>query len=211
MIKTPVLCAALVAVLSFSALAEGARGIYVRADGGVTMPKTNAKHQFKSSSLGSVGVGYHFNDVFKADVNWQMRKLKVNKGGVNDNDLKRIENSGVMLNGYINLSDSEDWMIPYLTAGIGYGTNKIKGFEVVTDVVIETQAGGKIRNKMWNVGVGVAMEIMRNLRLDLAYRYTDLGKASGRFVVQGPFPHTDNTSVKSIKTNEVVLGLIYNF
>ena len=208
MIKTPVLCAALVAVLSFSALAEGARGIYVRADGGVTMPKTNAQHKFKSSSLGSVGVGYHFNDVFTADVNWQMRKLKVDNRGIKLPEMNEIENRGIMINGYLNLTDSGDWMIPYLTAGVGYGTNKIKKSSSTFGPLVDTQLGGKQENIMWNIGVGIAMELIKNLQLDLVYRYSDLGKAKGKLEEDG---FTQEIKLKAIKSNEVTIGLIFNF
>lgn len=210
MIKTPILSLLAISLLASVALAEDAKGVYVRVDGGITSPKTNEQNKFKSSAVTSAGIGYQFNDMFKTDINWQMRKLKVD-GSVKD--IKNVDNSGVMVNGYINLTDSGDWMIPYFTAGIGYGTNKIKGFSTTNSGgVTSTQIGGSRKNMMWNIGVGIAMEIVKNLQLDLAYRYTDLGKAKGKFTIKSILlDEAPISKLKAIKSNEFTLGLIYNF
>ena len=93
-----------------------------------------------------------------------------------------------MVNGYADLGS---WygFTPYVGAGVGFARNTLSG---LTDTAFNTLAGGSMSssagyagdhskwNFAWALMAGLSFDVTQNLKLDLGYRYLDVGKfASG--------------------------------
>ncbi len=213
MMRTAIyLFASAIILTSNISLAEDIKGFYARIDAGASIPK-GSKTSFKTTPIYNLGVGYHFNDVFRTDLNLQYRPLTIKNSFVAD----KATNYSALLNAYLNLSDSKDDVIPYLTAGIGYGKNKLSNFTrssttgSITGTIV--QSGKTTSNIIFNAGAGITIAVIDNLRVDIGYRYYRLGKLEG--TVYTSTTNVNKTAsyykVKSLSTNEITAGLTYKF
>jgi hypothetical protein len=55
---------------------EDVKGIYARVDSGASFPLKNNSVSFKPTPIYNLGVGYHFSDLFRSDLNLQYRRIK---------------------------------------------------------------------------------------------------------------------------------------
>jgi opacity protein-like surface antigen len=62
-------------------------------------------------------------------------------------------------------------MIPYLTAGIGYGKNKLSSFSNTSNNTNSTitQSGKTINNLIWNAGAGMTIAFINDSRFTIRY------------------------------------------
>jgi opacity protein-like surface antigen len=189
---------------------------------------------FDSSPLFDIGVGYQFNNWFRADVIGQWRgkanlhasqfsPLGVIAPGFTeaDNYSGSKSEAVVMLNGYVDLGTW--WCVtPFIGAGIGASYNQISGFR--DDGVIYN--GGVLNNSVtyggdagkwnfaWALHAGLAYKVTPNVTIELAYSYMNLGNA-----VTGPTNSFDGVTVvngsgfaiRDITSNDVKLGVRWNF
>ena len=181
------------------------------------MPK-GSKASFKTNPVYSIGIGYHFNDLFRADLNLQYRPINIKKSTITPlEQANKATSYSAMLNAYLNLSDSQDDVIPYLTAGVGYGKNKLSNYTISSTSGLTTatvvQSGKTTNNLMLNVGAGITIAIVNNLRVDIGYRYYSLGKLKGQSYLSatGANNSTGPYKITSLKANEVTVGLIFKF
>jgi len=224
-------------------------GWYLRGDIGMTnqmvrsLSLTNAPNPagFQSTGMGfdsstsyDLGVGYRFNNWFRADVTGEYRGkanfygsqfLQVGAGapgtsGVDNYTASKSEWVG-MVNGYVDLGT---WwcMTPFVGAGVGMSRNTISGFR--DDGIFNNGAGqavsstfaadGSKWNFAWALHAGVAYNVTRNVTIELAYRYMNLGDG-----VTGPTNSFDGVTVangsgftfKNITSNDVKLGVRWQF
>ncbi len=188
---------------------------------------------FDSSPLWDIGVGYQFNNWFRADVTGQWRgranfhasqfsPLGASFPGftANDNYSGSKSEAVVMANAYFDLGTW--WCItPYIGAGIGGSYNKISGFR--DDGVIYN--GGILSNSVtfagdaskwnfaWALHTGLAYHVSRNLVLELGYSYMNLGDA-----VTGPTNSFDGVTVvngsgftmKNLTSHDLKFGVRWN-
>ena len=192
--------------------AEDIKGLYAKVDAGASIPK-GSNASFKTNPVYSIGIGYHFNDMFRTDLNLQYRPITITKSL----EARKATNYAAVLNGYLNLSDSQDDVIPYLTVGIGYGKNKLSSFNssstngATTATIV--QSGKTANNVMLNAGAGITIAIINNLRVDIGYRYYNLGKLKGQTTLSatGEDTVTRPYKMKSLTANEITAGLTYKF
>jgi len=215
-------------------------GWYLRGDIGMTnqsakridsntaaaFPTTTVGLGFDSSPLFDLGVGYRFNNWFRADVIGQYRG-KANLHG-SDNvilgptDFEANNYSGsksewvVMANAYVDLGTW--WCItPFIGAGIGGSYNKLSGFRddgtritggVLSNSVTYFDTNGKW-NFAWAAHAGLAYKVNPGLTLELAYSYMDLGDAApGNFrAYDNSISGVSSIKVKNITSNDVKLGV----
>ncbi|MDE5446151.1 outer membrane beta-barrel protein [Bradyrhizobium sp. CSA207] len=191
---------------------------------------------FDSSPLYKLGVGYQFNNWFRADLTGEYRgkanlhgsqNIPANSAYAVANNQFLVDNySGsksewvVMANAYVDLGTW--WCVtPYIGAGIGGAYNRLSGFR--DDGVISTggvqsssvtYAGDSGKwNLAWAVHAGLAYKVTPNVTLDLAYRYINLGDA-----VTGPTHSFDGVTVvngspftvKDITSHDLMLGVRWN-
>ncbi len=188
--------------------AEGFKGFYGRIDSGITSPLQVSGISFENRPFGNMGVGYHFNDVFRSDLNIQYRKVDARK---EFSAVKKVQNTAIMLNGYLNLTDSKDNFIPYFTAGLGYGRNKLHNSQIsLSSTNISTQ-GRAVSNFMWSVGVGGVIKFTEKFGVDLHYRYIDLGTVQGTSAITRRSVSQVEALKLKIQSNEFGVGVIFNF
>jgi len=167
--------------------------------------ESSLNNSISASGIFDVGVGYQFNNWFRADVTGeyrggsQLQSLFVitdatNTGSANSivqaSDFYHANLSSIvgLLNGYADLGS---WygITPYVGAGVGFARNTMSGLSDVSVISFAgqptTSSGGYADdhsrwNFAWALMAGLSFDVTQNLKLDLGYRYLDLGKfASG--------------------------------
>jgi opacity protein-like surface antigen len=188
---------------------------------------------FSSAGIYGGGVGYQFNNWFRADVTGQYRG-KSNFSGIDvvagtgpfagfvGTDVYTATKSEVLFlaNGYIDLG-TWWYLTPFVGAGVGTARVSISNFTDTGDFINGGQvhslvyAGtGSKWNFAWAAHAGIAYRVSPGLTLELAYSYVDMGSG-----VTGPsysFDQVTNTthapfSFRNITSNDVKLGLRWNF
>jgi opacity protein-like surface antigen len=151
------------------------------------------KGGFDSAPTFGFGVGYQFNEWFRADLTGEYR----GKSSFNaldfydtDGDLNTTDDQGTndytgkksewlfLVNGYVDLGTYRG-ITPYVGAGIGASRNTISDFR---DANIMTGGGGyagaaSIWQFAWALHAGLGIHVTDNLMVDLGYSYLDLGNA----------------------------------
>ena len=154
--------------------------IYLKAGiGAVRYKKFKAKvglyrgtnNSVKGKSIFNLGAGYKFNDSIRADINFQTNAFKY-KGLERQAFISRA----VFLNGYYDINLNRT-VAPYLTVGIGIGSNKAKDALNTEEFIPELLKGKTVTNFIWNTGAGIKFNLNKNLDIDFGYKYVHLGKA----------------------------------
>ena len=180
--------------------------LYLRADGGVDFPVKTSKEKFRNSPMYGVGIGFKFNEILRADLNFQTRML-ANTGTYSFN----TTSDALFLNTYLNLTDYEE-MTPYVNAGIGYGINKSKNKTTSIQGGSVFVEGDTSKGMLWNVGVGTTLRLHRNVTIDAGYKFISLGgnKLKNTGVIPS-FPGIGGpVDLGNIKTHEIFCGLMIN-
>jgi opacity protein-like surface antigen len=185
---------------------------------------------FDSSPFFLVGVGYQLNNWLRFDLTGEYR-AKANfhgtdnvtfpdGGGVGvlaDNYSASKSEWVVLANSYVDLGT---WwcMTPYVGAGVGFSRNQIDGFRddgigfhsggaPITSVAFGDQ--GVKWNLAWALHAGVAYTVTPNFKIDLAYRYLNLGTGQ-----TGPTRAFDNSFVNGgaftfngLASHDLMLGV----
>lgn len=159
-----------------------------------------------------VGVGYKFNDFFRADISAQYRTKKVTLSNKNSapNGPKvsgDIDSVALFANGYVDLSNSTIFT-PYLTAGLG--TMTIRNEVPMSNITVESDATGiSITTKTskahtstsfaWNAGLGTRIQLTDKVDADVGYRYVASAKAKKEL------------GAAEYKAHEILAGIAYHF
>jgi len=215
-------------------------GWYLRGDVGMTnqnaksidsatsaaFPTTTAVLGFDSSPLFDLGVGYRFNNWFRADVTGQYRGKSNLHGsqsvalGVGDVEANTYTGSKsewvVMANAYVDLGTW--WCItPFIGAGVGGSYNQLSGFQdngvrytagALSNSVTYFDTNGKW-NFAWAAHAGLAYKVNPGFTVELAYSYMNLGDAApGNFhAFDGSINGPSTIKVRNITSNDVKLGV----
>lgn len=193
---------------------------YIRGDVGYTMYNTpsasyganqDLNEKFDDAFMIGAGIGYQFNSWLRADltVDWRAPSdffsNTVCCGGLS-NEYSKIAVGTAMLNGYVDLGS---WygFTPYVGAGAGLAALSVSdyrgynppGFALSTTFGDHTQY-----NFAWALMGGVSYDMSKNSKLDLGYRYLNLGDARTK---------VDGTGVavkyKDLQAHEVRVGFRY--
>jgi opacity protein-like surface antigen len=192
---------------------------------------------FDTAGIFGLGVGYQFNNWFRADVIGQYRGRSNFKGtdvftfpagnGVIGNGIDNYSASKsewlVLANGYVDLGTW--WCVtPFVGAGIGAARVTISNF---TDNGLTNQSGfppvagtypssayaaeGSKWNFAWALHAGLAYRVSPNLTVELAYSYMNLGSGITGNVAAYDSPTLGNKfTFKDITSNDVKLGVRWN-
>jgi outer membrane protein OmpA-like peptidoglycan-associated protein len=126
-----------------------------------------------------------------------------------------VDNYTVMVNAYFDIpTESIQNMLfgtgarPYIGAGIGWSRNIIgtRYFSNATGSGFER--GARNSDLAWAVMAGVAVDITRNVAIDIGYRYIDFGKlrTSGQTTL-GTFARSE----ANFRAHEALIGLRFSF
>jgi len=156
-------------------------------------------NSISAAGIFDFGVGYQVNNWFRADVTGefrggsQLQSLFVINDPANSTgtitqaaDFYHADLSSIvgLLNGYADLGT---WygITPYVGAGVGFARNTMSGLSdvsVITSLGPTTSSSGgyAVDHSRWNFAwalmAGLSFDVTQNLKLDLGYRYLDLGK-----------------------------------
>lgn len=140
------------------------------------------------------GIGYKFSPVFWADVTgFWIPELNVKNGSTTGVSATtgtplismsgKADTVGGMLNGYVDVARLFGLQIsslqPYVMGGAGIARNHIGTlsgtvpFSVVSGVSF---TGSTHTDFAWGAGAGIGIPLSRNLAVDIAYEYLDLGE-----------------------------------
>jgi opacity protein-like surface antigen len=188
-----------------------------------------------SSTSFGLGVGYKFNNWLRGDITGEFRGKANFHGAQNiplntafagfafaDNYTASKSEWVVMANAYVDLGTW--WCVtPFIGAGVGTSRNSISSFR---DDGISLQTGfgtspsstyaadASRWNFAWALHAGLGYQVTRNVTIELAYRYMNLGdfvtgrtnSFDGVTVVNGsPF------TIKDVTSHDVKLGVRWNF
>lgn len=112
---------------------------------------------------GAVGFGYYFMDEVRADVTFALTPSNSSKK--NGAKVKIASYTG-LVNAYYDFTGAE--IIPYVTAGIGATSRKVKYSDTSTNKY-------SFKNKTgfaYQAGLGAAYDVASGVKVDLGYRYT---------------------------------------
>jgi opacity protein-like surface antigen len=131
-----------------------------------------------------VGLGYIFNDWFRADITGDIRTPAYWEGVETD-----VAISTIMLNGYATLG-SFSGVSPYVGAGIGgayVDWSSINGPTFVAPFFVNAYANDPQWRFAWALMAGVSFDVTDRWAIDAGYRYTAIG--DGTIVFDDPlFP-----------------------
>lgn len=211
---------------------EFASAWYLRGDVGVGMMRANqleyiqnplnsSDFHIEHSSMGDTffiggGVGYEFNNWLRFDVTGEYRgKTTVNAvgsytfgGGTFGDVYQGYLSSWVFLaNGYVDLG-TWNCLTPFVGAGIGFTRNTLNDF---VDTGLGTSGLGFGRDTSewhaaWALHAGVAYNVTKNFKVELAYRYLNLGSITDTIDCVGGC-NPDSYKFSNIHSQDIKLGL----
>jgi opacity protein-like surface antigen len=150
---------------------------------------TNLSKGFEIGGIFGGGIGYQFNDWFRADVTGEYRGPSTFHGvdsyvapdpGDNGTDeYTAIKSEWLFLaNAYVDLGNWRG-ITPFVGGGIGASRNTISGFTDVNTPQSGLAYGATASTWQfaWALTAGLGYQITPNTTIEVAYRYLDLGKA----------------------------------
>ena len=177
------------------------------------------KGGFDSAPFYGVGVGYQWNNWFRADVTGEYRGKasfhaldRYFNAGYFTNDYTASKSEWVALvNAYIDLGTW--WYItPFIGAGVGVAFNTIEHFRDTN--VIAGGGGwadtGTQTNLAWALHAGASYRASSNFAIELSYRYLNVGNARSS-VLQNLDPTIGNSGAPvtfhNIQSHDLMLGV----
>jgi opacity protein-like surface antigen len=149
-------------------------------------------HDFDSSPLVGLGIGYQFNSWIRADVTGEYRGKSTFHGferpinaadrlafGTNEFRATKSEWVG-LVNAYFDLGT---WMgiTPFIGAGVGFAHNTIDNYLDINTTSPEPNVqfakDESKTNLAWAVHAGLGYDVTQNFKVEVAYRYLNLGDA----------------------------------
>ena len=193
----------------------------------------NETSTFGDSAIVDFGVGYRFNNYFRADVTGEYRTrqsfnavesynadLAIGAGAGRGNDFYTGSVRSVvgLVNGYVDLGT---WygLTPFIGAGVGVANNTV-GTIVDQGAVngLGTGAGfGYSRSHdttqfAFAAMAGVAFNVTPNTKIELGYRYLNLGNASsGTIYCQDNGNCPNEVHHYRLQSNDIRIGVRYSF
>lgn len=114
-----------------------------------------------------------------------------------------ISGQSFMLNGYYDIENPTIFK-PYVGAGVGMAKMKYKFKDTYPDYPEDNETNTHSKNKFaYSLMAGVGAEIMKNVTVDVGYRYTDYGSFS-KTVEDGKLKF-------DTKAHQILAGVRYNF
>lgn len=238
-IKSTAVAAAVSAALLTSFVAQAAErgGIYLRGDLGMSVTydvegdlrygalgagtpvdtETDREHGLS----GGIGIGYAFNDMFRADATLTHTRMGdvdgdatfTSVGATLPGEIEGLRSTSLMVSGHWDLHQTlgltGDWQ-PYLSAGLGIARNDFDGYRINTTALYD---GGATTSFAWMLGGGVAFKASDAWLVDLSYAYQDLGKLEGGDQIVEPtaIAVDKGLEVDNLTSHRLMIGLRYQF
>ncbi len=194
-----------------------ANGAFVLPNG----PIVPAYAAIGDSALYDFGFGYQFNNWLRGDLTGEYRTEATYRrgisaawwtpGGVGTNfDVYSAGLSTALFiaNGYVDIG-SWRGLTPYAHAGVGLAAHNFQG---LNDNGGAVAVDAHPTNLAWSVGAGLAVSITPNFKIDVSYRYIDMGGiASNRLDYCLNQPCFNERQSFHAASNDIRLGFRYVF
>ena len=172
------------------------------------------------TTIFGVGVGYEFNNWFRADVTGEYRtKAAVNAFGITtgattfgDAYTGSIRSVVVLANGYIDLG-TWNCLTPFIGAGVGVAFNQLADF---VDTGFAASGGSGIGTNptethlAWALHAGVSYAVTQNFSVELAYRYLNYGSITDTVHCTASCS-ADSFKWDNLSSNDLMLGVRWRF
>lgn len=171
----------------------------------------------KGKTLG-IGVGYRFPGGIRMDVSYN-RRSGFDLSGCDPAGScfdPPVKSDAVMLNGTFDIPVKLGPVSPYIGLGIGRTKNDMKPINWFDGGSSGTLTGGSKNDTAWQVTLGGDIDLTGGWVLEIAYRYTDLGKIVKHAgldqagVFHGPGIPTGSATGK-LRTNELLMAVRFGF
>lgn len=179
---------------------------------------------------GGIALGYNFLNDFnlpiRAELDFTTRgkanskydlEREVDEYGSYTTDAKnQIRLTTLMINAFYDFKNQSSFT-PYISAGLGYARINHKTilsssysdyFNPESSISGSDSRSHKANNLAWSVGAGIKYIVSENFDVDFSYKYLDAGKSKFSYDYSG---YSRNESKVKIKTNDLMLGVTYNF
>src|ERR1700694_2163846 len=170
-------------------------------DPGITVPPTIGLG-FDSAGTFDVGVGYQFNNWFRADITGEYRSR------ANEYQASKSE-WVVMANAYADLGTW--WCVtPFVGAGVGMSRNTISNFVDINtpNLGVAFTPNASKWDLAWAVHAGVGYRVNPGLTLELAYHYVNLGDGvTGGLTNFVGFTRGRTMQFKDITSQDLTIGM----
>ena len=199
--------------------ADGESGL---ADGSVESSSFNFDSTFNSRIAAGASLDISKNGALRVELEYSDTTASffeytgtIAGGGSNEEFTYKLQSKTLLLNTYFDVNTGTI-LTPYI--GLGAGVNhaslesnfKAGNFSTPTSIVSDWLP-------VWNIGVGVGVQITEALTLDIGYRYTDLGKLKGQKGLYwnqagvGVWRVGEIVAGSRFTSHEGSIGLRYNF
>jgi len=193
---------------------------------------SNIDKGFDAAPLFGLGVGYAVNNWLRFDVTGEYRGAAnfhgldvgaIPGGGFADDRYTGSKSEWTFLfNGYVDLGTW--WSItPFVGAGVGFSRNTISNFGDFSVCVNSLSCAGNGGsdafggsyskwNFAWALHAGLAYQVYRNVTLELAYRYIDLGNAQSGDLIAFDGTNNFNNPMEfhHLTSQDIRLGVRFN-
>jgi opacity protein-like surface antigen len=142
------------------------------------------------------GLGCQVNDLLRVDATAGYRFRQSLTDG-NDTLNAELQTVTVFANAYWDITNYGGFT-PYVGGGVGAAFHRLSDIAAPLDA-----SDGDNTSFAWNVTAGVSYDLSPELKIDVSYRYTDLGSA----ISGGSVP----LDVDDLTANEIKIGLRYYF
>ncbi|MGL5362771.1 MAG: outer membrane protein [Bosea sp. (in: a-proteobacteria)] len=194
------------------------------------------KSKSSVASFVGFGVGYQFNSYFRFDITGEYRgaslegRDNISFPTVPGSSIRQTNNYRANLASFVTLAnayiDLGTWncLTPYLGGGIGFASHTING---LTDSGIQDFYTGTVRtgsgtsfafadsasktNMAWALMAGVAYDVNPNLKLEVGYRYLNMGDGPN-MALRGPSGLLDSSvKFKKLDSHDIKIGMRWTF
>jgi opacity protein-like surface antigen len=190
-----------------------------------TLLSLNQNTGFDTAGIFGVGVGYQFNNWFRADVTGQYR----GKSNFHGSDVFVFNNAGVatagvdtytasksewlaLANAYVDLGTW--WSVtPFIGAGVGFSRNTISSYvDTNTPALgVATAPTASKWNFAWALHTGLAYRVNPGFTVEIGYSYVNLGDATTGVVSDFTgFANNHTMGFKDITSHDLTLGVRWN-
>jgi opacity protein-like surface antigen len=187
---------------------------------------TNINKNFEIGGIFGGGIGYQFNDWFRADVTGEYRGPATFHGldyytdgdatpSNGSDEYTAVKSEWLFLaNAYIDLGNWRG-ITPFVGGGIGASRNTISGFTDVNTLAggVASAASASTWAFAWAVTAGLGYQITPNTTFEVAYRYLDLGKAESGDIVASDGTNEINNPMhfNHLTSQDVKFSIRYKF
>jgi opacity protein-like surface antigen len=185
----------------------------------------NQDNSFDTAGIFGIGIGYQFNNWFRADVIGQYR----GKSNFHGTDRFTFSNAGVVTSGVDTYTGSKsEWLVlangyvdlgtwwcvtPFVGAGVGFSQNTFSNFVDTNTPTLGVATGPAASkwNLAWALHTGLAYRVNPGLTVELGYSYLDLGDATTGIVSSYNAAPLGNTmKFRDITSHDLTLGVRWN-